>query len=84
MRVAFVPISSLCSAERDNKAKAVTELVTISLVKLYTIVEPPVWTDDKAVVKARIVDLDCTVHLVRNEGANVYGCLVDKLKCTKH
>jgi hypothetical protein len=80
---AFATIANPCSATQASDSGAVREFVPEYLGRLYTVVETPVMTGNKATVKAKLVDLICTLELARNATANLSGWVVEKLDCKK-
>ena len=72
-----------CLAADAGSLDAAKDMVPAYLGKLYTILEKPVIQEDKAIVKAKLLDLDCAVTLVRHSTANSYGWVVDKHDCKK-
>jgi hypothetical protein len=72
-----------CFAADAGSSGAAKDLVPEYLGKLYTIVEQSVIQGDKAIVKAKLFDLNCILTLVHHATANKYGWVVEKQDCKK-
>lgn len=62
---------------------AAQKLVPEYLGRLYTVTETPKLVGNKATVKASLLDLSCTLELVRSVSANDSGWVVEKVDCNK-
>jgi hypothetical protein len=71
------------AAGNAGSVEAAKDMVPTFLGKLYTIVETPVVQGDRATVKAKLLDLNCTLTLVRHATANSSGWVVEKHDCKK-
>lgn len=81
--VTLMTSTNLCAAAQAGSAEAAKELVPEYLGRLYATVETPVVTGNNATVKAKLLDLNCTLDLVRHTTANTTGWLVEKVDCKK-
>ena len=79
----FLSAAGSCVAAQAGSSDAAKELVPEYLGKLYTVVETPVMAGNKATVKAKLVDLSCTLELVRHATANPSGWVVETVDCKK-
>lgn len=80
---ALVAITNPCAAAPSGSPDAARELVPEYLGRLYTTVETPVVVGNRATVKAKLMDLNCTLLLVRHATANTSGWVVEHVDCKK-
>lgn len=81
--ITFLSAARHVAAAQTGSADAAKEIVPEFLGKTYTVVEMPAIIGNNATVKATLVDLHCTINLVRHATANPSGWVVEKVVCNK-
>lgn len=78
-----VVFSAIGAGFEAGSSEAAQKLVPEYLGRLYTVTETPKVNGNRATVKASLLDLSCTLELVRSVNANDSGWVVDKVDCNK-